>query len=736
MRMKRIQIGMMLSALLLLMACTEKEAVLPEAGTLDFRIETRAEGGEGTQKVRLYVADRRPELDIFINPLCLYCPPEWQMDLTAPDASGKTSYSLSNLLAQWYKFAFVCVPQEVVYTANGNDGFSLDFTQQWLDYSPVLSQPDQTDVKDRSIYRKVMDRWLKKETSLTENVTLERITGQLIVDMGILADQFEKEVTMVEVLLKNVPKGVYVHEQSADEIRMVEEKDDYTYTGAVNAENHYIVRANLLPMALEECKVQVTFSDNSSAVYPLINNAESASEQTVQIKANTRTTLYFHGMEDNEFEVRYAGFNEGDASIGIDNDAWDGWEESKQAFVVEYDVQNVLTASSRAGATDSRVQSLTYLLYQQMDETDFYLVRKREVPGIANALWPLSRENGMTWAQREALKDTLAVGEKYKAVFVANAAGDGLLKNVNVMPENEDLSVTSKYADTRLVLPETVDETNMFYGSVKDIDGTAASHDTPTHCGVILQRAVTRTDITCGEQPEVQTLVNNEDVWEYIENQYKSAVSDLETLVSDAWNGFDQVKALSLDGKTVEETLEERMTSDFSSNPLWSCFDATSTKATYQTDTYANEMSWDRVSSNSLPVVAKTAAKTTEGIFSFYSFGANAADDTQNVITQVQMGTTLLETNLITNQGINEHYLITCNPFDTFNNATADTKGLELTLNIWEMFVEVKTDDIKNMINTALLTTGQTVESFVITLNYPDMSKQATWNTGWTIVKK
>ena len=151
MRMKRIQIGMMLSALLLLMACTEKEAVLPEAGTLDFRIETRAEGGEGTQKVRLYVADRRPELDIFINPLCLYCPPEWQMDLTAPDASGKTSYSLSNLLAQWYKFAFVCVPQEVVYTANGNDGFSLDFTQQWLDYSPVLSQSNQTDVKDRSI---------------------------------------------------------------------------------------------------------------------------------------------------------------------------------------------------------------------------------------------------------------------------------------------------------------------------------------------------------------------------------------------------------------------------------------------------------------------------------------------------------------------------------------------------------------------------------------------------------
>ena len=728
MRMKRIQIGMMLSALLLLMACTEKEAVLPEAGTLDFRIETRAEGGEGTQKVRLYVADRRPELDIFINPLCLYCPPEWQMDLTAPDASGKTSYSLSNLLAQWYKFAFVCVPQEVVYTANGNDGFSLDFTQQWLDYSPVLSQPDQTDAKDRSIYRKVMDRWLKKETSLTENVTLERITGQLIVDMGILADQFEKEVTMVEVLLKNVPKGVYVHEQSADEIRMVEEKDDYTYTGAVNAENHYIVRANLLPMALEECKVQVTFSDNSTAVYPLINNAELAAEQTVQIKANTRTTLYFHGMEDNEFEVRYAGFKE--------DDDWDGWEESKQAFVVEYDVQNVLTASSRAGATDSRVQSLTYLLYQQMDETDFYLVRKREVPDIVGAVWPLSRENGMTWAQREALKDTLVVGEKYKAVFVANAAGDGLLKNVNVMPENEDLSVTSKYAETRLVLPETVDETNMFYGSVKDIDGTAASHDTPTHCGVILQRAVTRTDITCGEQPEVQTLVNNEDVWVYIENQYKDAVSNLEHLVPEALVGFNQVKAFSLGEKTVEETLKERMTSDFSSNPLWSCFDATSTKATYQTDTYANEMSWDRVSSNSLPVVAKTAAKTTEGIFSFYSFGANAANDTQNVITQVQMGTTLLGTNLITNQGINEHYLITCNPFAVFNEATTDTKGLELTFNIWDMFVEVKTDDIKNIINTALLTTGQTVESFVITLNYPDMSKQTTWNTGWTIVKQ
>ena len=124
----------LMGAMLVMASCTEKEVASPEVGTLEFQVDTRAEGTAGTQKVRLYVVDRRPELDVFTNPLCLYCPPEWQMDLDSPDASGKTAYILDHLLAQWYKFAFVCVPSEVKYAG----AESLDFTRQWLDYYAVL----------------------------------------------------------------------------------------------------------------------------------------------------------------------------------------------------------------------------------------------------------------------------------------------------------------------------------------------------------------------------------------------------------------------------------------------------------------------------------------------------------------------------------------------------------------------------------------------------------------------
>ena len=714
-------------------ACTDTEVVVSEAGSCSFRIDTRAESSH--QKVRLYVADRRPELDVFVNPLCLYNPPEWQFDLAQPDAEGKTSYFLEGLLAQWYKLAFVCVPENVEYKTMGTGSASLDFTQQWLDYTPVLSQSNQTDATDRSIYRKVVDRWLKKNENLTEDVILERITGQLIVDMGILADQFEKEVKAVEVQLKDVPKGLYVHDQSFGEIILVDEVADYSYKGATDGQQHYIIRANLLPMKLQDCKVQVTFTDDTKAVYPLITNAETVEQQQVEIKANTRTTLYFHGMEDDEFEVRYAGFKEGDANIAIDDDAWDGWQDS---YMVEYAVEGRGISMSRAGTEDSRVQSLTYLLYRQMDEGHYYLVSKRNVPDMANAKWPLSRENGMTWEQREALKDTLLVGVNYKAVFVTNAADEGRLTGVNVMEDDEELTGVSTYTDARLVLPDVVTPTNMFYLAVKDIDGTSASHDTPTHCGVVLQRTVTRTDIQCSTQPTVEELINRSEVWTYIEEQYKQEVSGLKTLlVSDAPMDFAKVKDLPYGDGTIETVLKSNMTTELGNNPLWNCFSTSTARVTYQNDTYANVMSFDRVSANTIPAVTKIANKDN-GIFTCYSFGANAADNSQNVITSVTMGSVSIATDLKTNQGINEHYLMTCTPFENFKNPSSEVKRLEVTLNAWELFVpeSSRTDNYKVNLNAALAATGQTIEAYTIQLEYPDMGQASVWTPGWSIEKQ
>ena len=42
----------------------------------------------------------------------------------------------------------------------------------------------------------------------------------------------------------------------------------------------------------------------------------------IEIKPNVKTTVYFNGMENGEFEVRYAGFE--DTSIDVDTD-WNGW---------------------------------------------------------------------------------------------------------------------------------------------------------------------------------------------------------------------------------------------------------------------------------------------------------------------------------------------------------------------------------------------------------------------------
>lgn len=167
-----------------------------------------------------------------------------------------------------------------------------------------------------------------------------------------------------------------------------------------------------------------------------------------------------------------------------------------------------------------RISSLKYLLYDESGA----LLKERDIPDIdTDTKWPLTRDN-MTWAQREALKDTLYVSASYTAVFIANAA-DGLIEGKDV---RDDLCLT---------LPaDPFEDGNMFYTYVLPIPGTASPVSQGSlECPVRLHRIVSRTDITRVD-PTVDYSTDD-----------------------DAWNSYISPKVETLYNNTVEQEVKQRV---------------------------------------------------------------------------------------------------------------------------------------------------------------------------------
>ncbi len=319
-----------LAALLTATACTHDDAPAP-GGTTEgtasaaFHIQTRADGtGIGqNQHAYLYLAERLPQLP---DDEKLYCDKRYNV--------GNGAYLIENLTAQWYKMAFICLPEgvEAPEPAESNH----EFNDYVIDYSPVLINQDaqNPNKKDLAIYRQVIDRWLLPDETLREDVTLTRITGQLVLDMGILKDQFPGTVSNITVNLGKMPQKVYLHD-NVDEY-----PDDAIMTNSLSysfdisqetweSNDHFRVYLDLLPYDLTDATVKVKHEDETedgaTIEFPLVSGTHGSDVNTAQIeiKANTRTTVYFRGMEDTEFEVRYAGFD--NLSIDVDGDDWNGW---------------------------------------------------------------------------------------------------------------------------------------------------------------------------------------------------------------------------------------------------------------------------------------------------------------------------------------------------------------------------------------------------------------------------
>ena len=161
-------------------------------------------------------------------------------------------------------------------------------------------------------------------------------------------------------------------------------------------------------------------------------------------------------------------------------------------FVVDY------TASTDGAASRSAngmISSLDYLLYESTDGSTYTLVKNVEIPDISTDTdWPLTREN-MTWAQREALKDTLNTSNSYKAVFVANA--NASLWDEEVLTGVDD---NAKFNDARLNLPtqKPFDESNMYFMDVVEVKAPTGGNY--VNQKVLLERVINKIEVKLDDE--------------------------------------------------------------------------------------------------------------------------------------------------------------------------------------------------------------------------------------------
>lgn len=353
--MKRhIYIGGLLALTGLLGACSsDEEPIQDKPNTYTFEVRTRGVGAttpsapdDARQHTRLYVAERLPE---HTEPL--HCASGNRHDLTGGH------YELASLYGQWYKFAFVCVPKwgsgvgddtlggAELLTEEMPADHTCDFNKLLIDYKPVLnhqkSNPVMAATEDLNVYRKVIDRWIDPEPEKqpnVENVLMQRITGELIIEMGVPADQFPKDVEYIELTLKAPAMQTYVHDEAGGKVITRDGFGDMVYKldfSGLEAEAYrtamdtkQMFHLCLLPEVLQGT-IMVKYKGTSESL-ALTLDADTANGNTrVEIHPNRRTTVLYHGMKPDEFEVRYAGFDD-DAQIGVGDDEWNGWKPEKK----------------------------------------------------------------------------------------------------------------------------------------------------------------------------------------------------------------------------------------------------------------------------------------------------------------------------------------------------------------------------------------------------------------------
>lgn len=233
----------------------------------------------------------------------------------------------------------------------------------------------------------------------------------------------------------------------------------------------------------------------------------------------------------------------------------DKGEVEEGCFVVDYTTDEATVA--RGLDASCRIQSLDYLVYENSGEEGSYILKKRRsIPDIKlgktgddgeimerGTSWPLTREN-MTWAQREALKDTLLTSCNYKVVFVANAATD--IWKEEVLQNADEIGV-DKFEDGRLFLPtaQTFDDSNMYYMWTGELKGSEYSKETPASKQIVLERMINRVEVKLDET--VAQRIEEQGVDNYVNSQLETYFD--ENYVKDDNTGvLDEVVFAYIDG--------------------------------------------------------------------------------------------------------------------------------------------------------------------------------------------
>lgn len=220
-------------------------------------------------------------------------------------------------------------------------------------------------------------------------------------------------------------------------------------------------------------------------------------------------------------------------------------------FVVDYTASTDGVASRSA---NGMISSLDYLLYESTDGSTYTLVKNVAIPDIDKGTeWPLIRET-MTWAQREALKDTLNTSNSYKAVFVANADAEKVWNGETVLT-NVDLE--SDFTAARLNLPTTksFDESNMYFMDVVEINENRNQADKSSlNKQILLERVINKIEVKLDDE-----IASAEDLDAYV-TQKLGDFYDTNYVKDDNQGALDKVVWAYM--KTLDDKLEEEGYSD------------------------------------------------------------------------------------------------------------------------------------------------------------------------------
>ena len=394
-------------------------------------------------------------------------------------------------------------------------------------------------------------------------------------------------------------------------------------------------------------------------------------------------------------------------------------------FVVDYTAMTD-DAGSRAG-TQKPIQSLDYLLYESIDNGQTYtLSKRRAIPDIdiENTQWPLSRENGMTWRQREALKDTLRTSNKYKAVFVANAADwiwddkedsqnteeDKLSNTSSIVLQNANINVENQpnFTEARLLLPSRVfTDNDMYYMAVVDVDGET----NPNSVNVVLKRVINKIEVKLDDEIATDEEGLGTYISDFLSNYYDFAISkddsytgalfaSMQTAMQTFVGKFEDTPELD----KYENNLKNFITSDASVKKLFENIsgdfktdfiqklatkmelqlkwgDIAYVKLVYKANSWASAIGFDKTSVANAETMdpIKYVMDLSSRSFIFYVFGKNVADDDLNQIATIQFykegesdpafslsGETISKN---IEAGGNRSILITCKPANEIGNS-------------------------------------------------------------------